>query len=70
MQDEKTMTVSRQTTIWCDGCEVWEQYSGNATEVRATLKLHGWVYANRLDKCPKCKTSSETTRANWLKSVE
>lgn len=61
------MSVSRETTIWCDddGCSPrWEQRSGNAADVRAEIAKNGWTRGpGGKDYCPACGIKREEERA-------
>ena len=51
------MSWSRQTTIWCDGCEKWDQAGGTVRQLRRDLKRRGWRYLGgglNTDLCPEC----------------
>lgn len=51
------MSVTKETTIWCDSCGVWEQSTDNAPEIRKVLKKEGWERHKGKDYCPKCVTN-------------
>lgn len=50
--------ISTQHTIWCDFCSEWDQVTGSARDVLATVKRSGWRRVRRdgrtLDVCLKC----------------
>ncbi len=53
------MSITKQTTIWCDGCGTWEQKSATALEIRQELRKKGWIVNfletyERKDYCPAC----------------
>jgi len=52
------VSVTRQVTIWCDGCSKWEQDSKTASSLRKDLKKRGWTQVFHsgltLDYCPEC----------------
>lgn len=50
------MSVSKQITVWCDGCVEWDQFSDTAKGARRDLKQRGWLVAlfGGKDYCPIC----------------
>lgn len=55
------MSISKQTTIWCDGhnCGEWDQASEPADILRRQLRSIGWKVSQPggKDYCPKCAES-------------
>jgi len=52
------MSVTRESTIWCDGtnadgltCGKWHQGMGSPSAVRAELKPRGWTRQGEQDFC-------------------
>jgi hypothetical protein len=57
------MSVSHETTIWCDGegCGQWEQAAGNAKMLRQDLKRRKWKQlSGGKDLCPSCAEEGRT----------
>jgi hypothetical protein len=59
------MSVTREVTVWCDGCMEWDQRSGTrATDLRRELKAKGWtrtkVDGEWKDYCPECSRKRKT----------
>lgn len=58
------MSITRQNTVWCDGCNDWEQRSYSVKHIRMELKQKGWITARVdgkvCDFCSKC--SKERTK--------
>ena len=52
------MTVSKETTIWCDSedCGEWIQGPWGAVEQR---RRGGYIRRDGKDYCPKCKSASK-----------
>ena len=50
------MSLSHETTVWCDGegCGQWDQASGNAKSLHKELRKRGWAHSGKLDLCPAC----------------
>jgi hypothetical protein len=50
------MSVSRETTIWCDMCGDWERSVYSFGYTRRQLKLKGWTFnkESKEDFCPDC----------------
>lgn len=53
------MSVSKETTIWCDSCSVWEQSSDRAVVLRRELKRRRWAQEGAKDYCPECSRERE-----------
>jgi len=64
------LTATRQTTVWCDGCQAWEQASSTSKTLRKELRARGWVCVRTsqgvCDYCPACLIR----RATELQQVE
>ena len=48
------MSISKQTTVWCDDCRDWKQQSATAAQLRKRLKKKGWTQEGTQDFCPAC----------------
>lgn len=48
------MSITKETTIWCDHCGAWEESIENAPILRKQLKHRGWVKFKNQDYCPSC----------------
>lgn len=53
------MSITRQVTVWCEGCGQWEQASATAKRLRKELRRKGWKSKGTKDWCPNCKDKSE-----------
>jgi len=57
------MSITKQVTVWCDGCGNWEQASSTAASLRRELKKKGWktVLKHHIvtDYCPDCWRKQE-----------
>ncbi len=57
------MSVTHETTIWCngEGCVEWSQQSGGAAWARKVLARHGWSRGKgrAVDLCPTCTKKSK-----------
>lgn len=56
------MSVTKQTTLWCDICAAWIQESETAEGLRKLVKSRGWTRYRGQDLCPVCsvRKTSET----------
>ncbi len=75
------MSVTKETTIWCDGCRDWEHGTGTATEIRKRLKMGaGWrvgvrgtVEGGLVDYCRRCAPDPELNARRplrqWVRRV-
>jgi hypothetical protein len=63
------MSITRQVTVWCDGCSEWVQATGNARSLRKELKEKGWTYQRGKDFCDRC-TRERASLDNSSKDVK
>ena len=67
------MSITRETTVWCDGegCYEWHQSSGPAAAARSEAKVMKWKIRKGLDLCPKCyKNASHDTINRSARTIE
>ena len=61
------MSVKKYTTIFCDGCCVWEN-GETARALRKAQRAKGWKVAVRVeegvvkDYCPKCENQERSSK--------
>ena len=53
------MSITKQVTVWCDDCGVWEQETSTVVQLRKKLKKRGWLTKQVIeeeirDYCPEC----------------
>jgi hypothetical protein len=48
------MSITRQVTVWCDICGIWQKAPGTAQKLRSKLKQLGWIQQGKKDFCPDC----------------
>lgn len=48
------MSITKQVTVWCDGCQQWDQSTMTAAAARKDLKKRGWSQRGTNDYCPHC----------------
>ncbi len=49
------MSVTKETTVWCDSCTEWHQSSDNAAKLRRDLHRQGWrTLPGGRDMCGDC----------------
>lgn len=50
------MSISKQVTVWCDGCQEWVQASGGTVkQLRKELQRRGWrLTRDGRDFCEEC----------------
>jgi hypothetical protein len=59
------VSLSKETTVWCDGCGEWEQSADPAPIARRRLPADGWRvgvtgerYREQTDYCPACASTA------------
>jgi len=55
------MSTSHQVTLWCDGCQTFDQASMSASQLRLDARKSGWTRLNGKDLCPKCSEARRCT---------
>ena len=51
---EEEMSISKQVTVWCDGCVRFEQMTGTVADARKELRTKCWKSEGGKDYCPLC----------------
>lgn len=54
------MSLSRDVTVWCDGCTEWRQTNDTASFLRKQLKREGWKHSSQKDFCGACVTEGKS----------